>query len=356
MTRRGRAIQSTGEIDKTPHERKGTRIPFGPPASIRELFRETASFSTYTGLVPPPGVFRPFGISAMIIARNEAEWIETSVKSLLGHVDEIVTADHGSEDGTGDIMRDLVGAYPEEVRYVPLSGETLFHEALNYLIDQSKYRWVLRFSGDFIARTSGIHSIDRLLEFVRTLDRRRYFCIRLSGVALQGDLEHQFPRRRDRAEQILYTYSPWLRYCAEKQWESLHVPAFYQKLAPDPAFYFHMETVKPNVRVMQKYYWHQWFEARLKGSTAPLREFATERAMSDWGGTTLEEAAKNFVVQEFQGCIPFSRELCGEYPEILKPALDAPPFKLIFEKGRVTDRIQGGRYRPKSKGVGGENG
>lgn len=348
-------IQTSGPqamTDPGPRELGRARVPLQAPASTLERVRKVTSFLPYSGLVPPPSVFRPFGVSAMIIAKNEADWVETSIRSLLGRVDELVTADHGSEDGTGEIMRDLCAAYPTQIRHVPIGGHVLFHDALNHLISQCRYRWVLRFSADFVARTSGTSSIDSLLAYARALDPRRYFCIRLSGVALQGDLQHQFPRRRDRAEHLLYTYSPWLRYRAEKQWESLHVPAFYEKLAPDPAFYFHMETVKPAVRVTQKLYWHRWFEARTAGSSVSLRDFASARAMKEWGGRNFEEAAQNFIVQEFQGCVPFSRELCGDYPDILKPALDDPPFKLIFDNGKVVDRLERARFRPGKRLVG----
>ncbi len=316
--------------------------------SARERLRKFASFITFTGIIPPPGIFRPFGISAMVIARNEEDWVETSIRSILGHADEVVISDHGSEDETGEIMESLAEAYPGKIRLVSLGGDEPFHEALNLMIDKCKYQWVLRFSADFVARTSGPCSIDRLLDTIRRLDRRRYFCIRLSGVALQGDIEHQYPRRRDRPEHILYTYSPWLRYEVQGQWESLHVPAFYEKLAPRDAYYFHMGSVKPATRVIQKLYWHRWFDARNKGGTIALRDFATSHSIREWGGSTLEEAAKNFILLEFQGCIPYSRELCGEYPDILVPALENPPFKLVFKDGKLVDRIERGRYRPQN--------
>src|SRR5712691_6490882 len=165
------------------------------PATSHGYLRRLLSHATLLGLVPPPGAFRPFGISAMVIAKNEAEWVEASIRSVLGNVDEVVVSDHGSEDGTGEIVHSLARAFPEKIRVIHLTGDEPFHEALNTMIAGCRFRWLFRFSADFIARTSGPHSVKKLVEITRGLDRRRYFCIRLSGIALQGDLEHQFDQR-----------------------------------------------------------------------------------------------------------------------------------------------------------------
>ncbi|HLB68636.1 MAG TPA: hypothetical protein VJN63_09285, partial [Thermoplasmata archaeon] len=177
---------------------------------------------------------------------------------------------------------------------------------------------------------------------------RRHYCIALSGIALDGDLEHQFDRRRDAHEPFLYTFSPWLRYGVRERWESLHAPWFYVKQTWPEAFYFHMRSVKSKMRMLQKLYWSHWFDARNNGSTISLRDFIAARAMRDWGGSTVEEAAWNYARAEFQGCIPYSREQCGEYPDILVPALRDPPFKLVFEDGKLVDRLEGKRFRPSS--------
>ena len=315
-------------------------------APVRSSLRKLLSFSTYSGLVPSPGALRPFGISAMTMARNEEEWVETSIRSLLDHVDEIIVADHGSEDGTPEILNSLANERPDRIRLVSV-GNRDFPSAINFVISKTKYRWILRWHADFIARTSGPHSIDHLGSRIRELDPRRHYCIGLSGIALDGDLNHQFPKRRDAHEPFLYTFSPWLRYTVRARWESLHTPWFYERQAWREAYYFHMRSVKSKMRMLQKLYWSLWFDARNKGSTITLREFIASHAVSEWGGSGLEDAAKNYVLLEFQGCIPYSRELCGDYPDILIPALRNPPFKLVFRDGRLVDRIEKARYRPR---------
>jgi len=102
-------MRHTGPDDKAP--------------AVRGHLRKLLSFSTLGGLVPLPATFRPFGVSAIVIAKNEEDWVETSIRSILDHVDEVVISDHGSEDGTGEIMRSVAQSFPGKVRLVSLSGE-----------------------------------------------------------------------------------------------------------------------------------------------------------------------------------------------------------------------------------------
>src|SRR3989449_8952502 len=200
----------------------------GSSHPVTQPLRRVLSFSTYAGLVPPPATFRPFGISAVTMAKNEEDWAETSVRSIMQMVDEVVLADHGSDDDTSEIVRKLAQRYPDKIRLVSL-GDIDFSSAINKMLRRTRYRWVLRWHADFVAQTSGPSSVRRLVRLVRSLDRGRYFCISLSGFALDGDLEHQFPDRRDLPEPFLYTYSPWLSYAIRARGESLPVPWVYEK-------------------------------------------------------------------------------------------------------------------------------
>ncbi len=284
----------------------------------------------------------------MTMAKNEEEWAETSAVSILPFVDELLIADHGSEDGTPSILHSLAESNPRKIRLISV-GDLDFPSAVNLMISSTRFRWILRWHADFVARSSGPFSIAKLVERTRGLDPNRHFSVALAGVALDGDLEHQYPDRMDRPEPFLYTFSPWLRYSIRDRWESLITPWFYEKQEWPEAWYFHMRSVKSSLRMMQKLYWVRWFDARNRGATISLRDFVTTNAIRDWGGSTLEQAARNYILLEFQGCIPYSKELCGDYPDILVPALEDPPIKLVFKDGKLVDRIERGRYRPKER-------
>ena len=306
--------------------------------TLRHFGRRIASFTPYLGIVPPPAL-RPMGISAMTMAKNEEDWVASSLNSILNSVDEILVADHGSEDSTPRILARLAHEHPERIRLINV-GDRDFPSAINLMMSQTRYRWILRWHADFIARTSGPSSISHLVKRTRSMSAFRHFCIALSGFALDGDLEHQFPDRRDRPEPFLYTYSPRLEYRVRERWESLHVPWYYEKQTWTDAYYFHMRSVKSAARMLQKLYWSRWFDARNKGSSVPMRDYIREKATAEFGTASLEEAAAKFVLDEFQGAIPYSRDVCGDYPEALVPLLQNPPFRLIFNNGKLVGRTE----------------
>ncbi len=311
----------------------------------RLTLRRVLSRSSYLGAPPPPGVFRPYGVSALMTGKNEEDWVETSLLSIVNLVDEVLVADHGSDDATAQIMEEVASHFPRKIRMFRFGNES-FPDVLNTMMARSRFQWMFRFSADFIARNSGTNSIPQLLGILRDLDPYRYFSISHSGVALDGDLEHQFPGRRDHFEPIIFRWSPWIRFGVKDRWESLRIPWFYEKLWLRSSYYFHMRSVKSDIRMLQKLYWSYWFEARNKGSNVSLRDFITARGLSEFGGSTLEEAARKFTLLEFQGCIPYSTDACGDYPEILKPAIGHPTFRLVFVDGKLVDRVRGPRYRP----------
>jgi hypothetical protein len=323
----------------------GARNAFEARSDLRLSLRRLLSFAAWTGLVPPPSVFRPYGVSAVMTGKNEEDWVETSLLSIVNLVDEVIVADHGSEDSTAEIMETMAGKFPKKIRFWRFEEES-FPQVINTLIESARYQWIFRFHSDFIARSSGKNSVQELLRVLGSLDPHRYFSISHSGIVLEGDLEHQFLRRRDDPEPIVFRWCPWLRFGVKERWESLHVPWFYEKLWLRHPYYFHMGSVKSDIRILQSRYWSHWFDAKNKGSTVSLRGFIAERGIREFGGETIEEAAKRAVLLQFQGCIPYSREESGEYPDILFPALRNPPFRLVFEDGKLVDRVCGPRYRP----------
>ena len=107
-----------------------------------------------------------------------------------------------------------------------------------------------------------------------------------------------------------------------------------------------MRSVKSGIRLLQKVYQGHWFQARATGRDISLEDFVHEQVRTDLGITDLTEAADHFIVRYFRDAVPFSREVCGEYPEILLPALQDPPFRLMTRLGVVAGRTEAKRFRP----------
>lgn len=77
------------------------------------------------------------GISACIIAKNEAENITRCITSLKGAVDEIIVVDTGSTDNTIALAKDL-GAFVYTMEW-----QEDFSKARNYSLDKAKEEWAL---------------------------------------------------------------------------------------------------------------------------------------------------------------------------------------------------------------------
>ena len=137
--------------------------------TLRHFGRRIASFTPYLGIVPPPAL-RPMGISAMTMAKNEEDWVASSLNSILNSVDEILVADHGSEDSTPRILARLAHEHPERIRLINV-GDRDFPSAINLMMSQTRYRWILRWHADFIARTSGPSSISHLVRLGAPIPR-----------------------------------------------------------------------------------------------------------------------------------------------------------------------------------------
>lgn len=93
------------------------------------------------------------GISAVLIAKNEAKFIARCIKSLAG-LDQVIVHDTGSTDGTQDIARSL-GADVSETRIEPFH----FAQARNQAMMRAKGRWILSIDADEVLREGSLPSL-----------------------------------------------------------------------------------------------------------------------------------------------------------------------------------------------------
>ena len=106
------------------------------------------------GLQPPSGRSRK--LSAVIIAKNEADRIEPCLRSLAGWADEIVVVDSGSEDRTVEIAR----------RYTPRVIETHWRgygKQKQFAVDAASGEWVLSVDADEVVSPALREEIDRVM-------------------------------------------------------------------------------------------------------------------------------------------------------------------------------------------------
>ncbi len=84
---------------------------------LRKAVQRTASAvmcPVHTRLIREDVKRLPLGISAFVRTKDEVEWVEASLTSVLPLVDEIVVAD-ASTDGTWERVQNFVAAHSSDV-------------------------------------------------------------------------------------------------------------------------------------------------------------------------------------------------------------------------------------------------
>ncbi len=289
------------------------------------------------GLVPPPPRDRRPGISAMMRLRNEAQWIETALRSLAPFVEHFSIVDNGSTDGTPGIVERVARELSLDYTLELLPTED-FGEVCDRALRNTVCRWVLRWDGDMIARTSGSHTLARLREFIHSLDRNRYYVIYFPHIQLDGDLFHQDPDHLIHYEDYLFTWSPRIRHTRTGRYREIPFPLYYRRLHVWETSSFHLNgTDSPEAMITRKY-WADWRRRNDLFLWPTLRSYALERIRDEYGVTTLEEAGALYIRERSARFVPYDRERFGEYPELLKSHLTSFPLRLVRRAGRIAGR------------------
>ena len=307
------------------------------------LLRKALAHAPRVGLAPDPAA-RPQGISAVVRVKDEEEWIEPCLLSVSDAVDQLVVVDNGSTDSTAAILTRLERVLGPKLTV--FSRSNLDHVALsNFALAQVTYRWVLKWDGDFVARTSGPYAIARLRERLLGMPRSRHLYIHLACIEVMGDLWHQCPGWELRRDPFVSTMSPSLRFVRVARvldvpppgwprvlrapdaplrinFEGVRLPLYYDVLTWDEPYFFHVQVKKP-LRMYLRDCWADWAEnPELQRRFGALEDYALHRAQQAWSARTLQEAAEMYMARVRDLLVPYSVERFGEHPEILKPFLD----------------------------------
>ena len=301
---------------------------------LSRFIRRICNFAPCLGIVNTPN--RPPGISVFMRVKDEADWINLSIQSIRSIADEIVVVDNGSTDGTYDLLTDLSSKENGAMRLFRRPDLDLCALS-NFALSETRFQWVFRWDGDMVAHTTGKHSIFRLRNRLLSLDSRRYYVIYLRHINLSGDLSHQDPDEMVHIEEYLHTFSPGARYVHPGCFEAIKVPPYYRVLFWYEPYSFHM-NVKPARRVLLRYFWEDWLELRNYGEFPTLEDYVNEKIASEFGTTSWEEAESICILRICQNHIRYDPEVFGPYPELLKPYLQSPKYRLKFKDGRIIGR------------------
>ena len=323
-------------------------------------FRSACSLAPLLGLVPKPD-YRPDGISAVVRVRGEEEWIEACLFSIRHVADEIVVLDNGASHRTLKTLDGLRDTLGRTLRIEACPHLDLF-QLSNLGLAMARFRWVIRWDADFVAHTSGPGDIRQLRQYLLGLDPRRYYLVHVAAAEVAGDLFHQFADLRVRLDGQVHTASHWARYVPVQRTlrgpevatparvlrkepilritlESLRVPKFYRILRWERVAYFHV-NVKSGHHMLLRHFWLEWLRDAEAGDFPTLESYALAQIRERWGIKHMDDAIRHFMGEYCRCLVPFDPGRCGPYPELLRPYLDRPGYRVESRDGHIVGRTE----------------
>jgi glycosyltransferase involved in cell wall biosynthesis len=279
---------------------------------------------------------RPNGVSVYMRVKDERDWIATSIASIKGIADEIIVVDNGSSDGTYEILQDMAS---DDKGFIRLWQRSELHhcDLSNFALEKTSFHWVFRLDGDMIAHTSGVFNIAGLRSRLLALNTNRHYLIYLRHINLSGDLFHQDPGEMVHIEEYIHTFSASARFIHPGRYEAVKFPLYYQPLFWYEPYVFHV-NIKPAHRMLLRYFWEDWMELKDYSRYPTLEDYVDAHIEKEFGTSLVEDAQKRCLEKVLQNHIPFDAEQFGPYPELLKPHLIKPKYRIQYERDRISGR------------------
>lgn len=296
------------------------------------------------------------GISCVIRAKNEAEWIRPSIASILDFADEIVFVDNGSTDGTLEAVRELKEEWGIDklkvYTFPPIDGKKIkIADLYNFSFAKATKTWAFKWDADFIARTGQIFSIMELKELWLEY-RNKADVFRLSAPNLFGDHLHYYHSPPDDQELCFERYLFRNRKYTHRMgdyFETLVLKAHKRFLDIGPManpddrriYFFHLQGLKSDQRITSRATLSLWWNY---SNTNADRSMTYEQWLGKhWGTTDTEEQVKKCMETFFKTDSIKQYEKVGgdwgEYPTTLKPYLESPKYEVEYVDGKPGRRI-----------------
>lgn len=205
----------------------------------------------------------PKKISAMMRVKNEAEFIEQSINSIIYLVDELVIVDNGSDDGTAVVIAGICERFPQKVKSfsyphkIARYGEETLELAAtrdgkkspsflpnyyNWCLEKCAGPYILKWDGDTIATRALAITLERFRQSTKQI-------VFHTGINLYPDRAHYIAGRpfEDMEPRLFYKrfsrYNNYLGY-VETLWSPYiwHYPSFIER--EGEPLYFHMKFCK----------------------------------------------------------------------------------------------------------------
>ena len=169
----------------------------------------------------------PFGISFLVVTKNNQSTIQESLDSISDVANEIIVVD-GSSTPT-----DIHSVKSQYFRYrTEEKNWKVFADSLNFGLQRCRFKWVFKWDADMVANTEGIMLWK---ERLRNLNDR--FCYEVDVARVNDNINCSFGGYEGR----LFTQHPNVRYNWVPDRDSIVYPLWFRLLRWEEQFILHLE-------------------------------------------------------------------------------------------------------------------
>ena len=305
-----------------------------PVKNVKNLFRTMLSHGH--SIVKRNPHNKPDGISIILRVLNEANWIELALTSLKNFADEIIVVDHGSTDKTVEITEETKRKHDLNLKLYEKPNLN-YMDLTNFALSSTSYKWVVKWDGDIVARTSGDNNIEVLRKKILDIKDNKYYAIFLSHVEIWGDLSHQSKDFKIHREPYIHTISPRIKYITNKYPDCLKIPRFYQLLDEENIYSFHI-NLKSAETILYRPFLNDWWCLDKHLRIGTFIEYANKIIINELGFNSISDAKKSAVGKLCMNLEPYDENKFGPFPELLKEKLENPPYKIVYKNGVIVGR------------------
>ena len=138
-------------------------------------------------------------------------------------------------------------------------------------------------------------------------------------------------------EEYIHTNSSKLRFVHPKKYEAIKSPKYYKIWKWAGYYSFHI-NVKPARRMLLRYFWEDWMRLKDYQKYPRLEDYVEEKIKEEFGTDSWEEAQRLCVERVCRNYIPYNPEIFGPYPDLLKPYLENPKYRLKYKNAKIVRR------------------
>jgi hypothetical protein len=138
-------------------------------------------------------------------------------------------------------------------------------------------------------------------------------------------------------EEYIHTSSPRARFVHPGRFEAVRFPKFYQPLFWYEPYSFHV-NVKPARKMLLRYFWEEWMALKDYRRFPTLESFVDARIEGEFGVRSMHEAQDICVRNLCRNCIRYDPLRFSPYPELLKPYLNTPRYRIKYANGQIVGR------------------